>query len=494
MTDEEKGKKYIEKSSEDCARIYLQVENPEEKESELDILNVAGHMARRRLLYRYLIAIAVCLGVFAGLLMIGIGQMAGNSSYAEAVLTFQYEGIEEGLDPNGAAFDINKLKSPAVIEAALTDLGISGVEVETIRENIAIRGVIPEDAIERITVLQEMAEKDVSNYEKILDVTYFPSQYVVSLYQSRGMSSEETREILNAILESYKSYFMDTYANTAVLTVAGNLVEYQDYDYGESVDMIQSQINMMQDYVTERRDQAPDFRSADTGLSFGDIVTALETIKSIDIANLASYIDNNTLTKDRQRQIEYYTYKIRDDTMTLAQLQVQLKTVQDTLDSYQKDPVVIVSSQESTQEIGQTNEYYDSLVQRKLELSEQIAETNTRLNDTYTKLDKINNSTEQSTEAEYKKADEMLDRITATLSEWSGLIEETTQEYYTTTLFSNAVIIAVPAQYKAAGGIRAVAKRILICVTVLVMLVLIIWCIDGLRMELSVMRNRKKEG
>lgn len=489
MRNEEEEKK----AHREAARVYLQVENPEDDSTEIDILNVFGNMSRRRRLYRYLVAIAVCMGLLAAFLITGVGQIVGNGSYAQSVITLQYEGIESGLDPNGAAFDINKLKSPVVIEDALTGLGITDISTEEIRKNIEIEGVIPEDAVERITVINQMAQEDAANYEKILDVEYFPSQYVVSLNQGRGMSASETREILNAVLESYRTWFLDTYANTAVLTVTGNLIRYQDYDYAESIDMLQAQIDMMQDYVTERRDQAPDFRSAGTGLSFGDIVTALETIESIDMANLSSYIENNVLTKDRQRQIEYYNYKIKNYTMELSEVQTQLSTVQSTLDTYVKDPVVIVSSQETTQEITQTSEYYDSLVQEKIRLSKQIAETNTKLNETYTLLDTVTLSNRKNVQSEYDKADEMLEHLTETISEWTELIEETTEEYYTTTLFSNAVKIAVPAQYKAAGGMAAVVKRIALCVAAAVGVVIVIWCADGVRMEVAVMRKKEKQ-
>lgn len=489
MGNEEEEKK----AHREAARVYLQVENPEDDSTEIDILNVFANMSRRRRLYRYLIAIAVCMGLLAAFLITGVGQIVGNGSYAQSVITLQYEGIESGLDPNGAAFDINKLKSPVVIEDALTGLGITDISTEEIRKNIEIEGVIPEDAVERITVINQMAQEDAANYEKILDVEYFPSQYVVSLNQGRGMSASETREILNAVLESYRTWFLDTYANTAVLTVTGNLIRYQDYDYAESIDMLQAQIDMMQDYVTERRDQAPDFRSAGTGLSFGDIVTALETIESIDMANLSSYIENNVLTKDRQRQIEYYNYKIKNYTMELSEVQTQLGTVQSTLDTYVKDPVVIVSSQETTQEITQTSEYYDSLVQEKIRLSKQIAEINTKLNETYTLLDTVTLSNRKNVQSEYDKADEMLEHLTETISEWTELIEETTEEYYTTTLFSNAVKIAVPAQYKAAGGMAAVVKRIALCVAAAVGVVIVIWCADGVRMEVAVMRRGNKD-
>lgn len=491
MLNKPRERTQIEELRRDPARIYLQVENPEDEESELDLVNVAMNMAKHKALYRYLIATAACLGILAGLLMIAAGQLMGKSSYAQAVITFQYEGIEEGLDPNGASFDVNKIKSPIVIEEALANLGFTDIASEDIRQNIEIEGVIPEDVIERITVIKEMAAEDASNYEKILDVSYFPSQYVVNLYQNRSMSASQTREILNAVLESYRMWFLDTYANTEVLTVTANLIQYQDYDYAESIDVIQAQIDIMLDYVTERKEQAPDFRSTSTGLSFGDIETSLNTIESIDLANLTSYVESNTLTKDRQRQTEYYNYRIKKYNMELSELQVQLTTVQNTIDSYVKDPVVIVSSQESTQELTQTNEYYDRMVQQKLDLSSKIAQINTSLNKTYELLNAMSASDRQNVQSEYEYADGLLERLTDTISNWTVLVEETTEEYYTTTLFSNAVKIAVPAQYQAAGGLVEIVKRILICVAAMEFIVVMIWCVDGLRMELLEMKRKR---
>ena len=477
----------------DETKIYLQVENPDDDGEQIDILNVVSYMAKRKRTYRYLMAIAVFIGVFIGLLVTGVKYITGKSACAQAVITFQYDGIEEGLDPNGAAFDINKLKAPVVIEAALESLGNTDISVEDVRQNIVIEGVIPEDAVDRITVIKQMALEDATNYEKILDVSYFPSQYVVSFYKDWKMSGTETTEILNAVLESYREWFLDTYTNTAVLTVTGNMINYQNYDYAEAVDIINAQVEIMQNYVAERLKDAPDFRSANTGLSFGDIQTSLNTIESIDLAKLVSYVENNNLTKDKQRLIEYYNYNIKEYTMNISELQSQLSTVQTTIDGYVKDPVVIVSSQESTQEITQKDEYYDSLLEKKIDLSNQISQINTKLNKTYTLLNDLQSTGAQSGQKQQEKADAMLESITATLSDWTTRIENTTEEYYTTTQFSNAYKISVPAQYQAAGGLIATCKTLGICVAAMLLLVLLFWGMDGLRMEIAALRSRHKK-
>lgn len=477
----------------DSARIFLQVENPEDEENQIDVLNVVAAMGKRKKLYYYFLILAVCLGICVGLLITGVQYLTGKNSYASAVVSFHYQGIEDGLDPNGASFDINKIKSPAVIDAALTSLGITDMSTEDIRQNIVIEGVIPEDAIERITVINQMAEKDATSFEKILDVNYFPSQYVVYLYRNRHLSSSETTEVLNAILDSYRDYFMDTYANTEVLTVTSNLINYEEYDYLEAIDMLQSQIDIMLSYVSERRDQAPDFRSSTTGLAFGDIETSLRAVEDIELSSLASYVENLTLTKDKERMQEYFDYKIRKYNMELSELQTQLATVENTISTYVKDPVVIVSSQESTQEITQKNEYYDKLIEQKLSLNKQIASVNTKLNETYSMLKRMNEVTSKNTQEQFDYADSLLQKVGTTISEWVTLTEDTTEEYYSTTLFSNAYKIAVPAKYHALGGIVGLVKMPMVCVAVSVFIVIASWCVDGLRIELIAMRKRNKK-
>lgn len=468
------------------------MDNDGTEETQIDLMNIAGHMKKKKSLYRYVMAIAVCAGILLGLIVIGVDYVAGQSAYARAVISFQYEGIENGLDPNGAAFDINKIKSPKVIDDALLSLGTTEFDSEKIRESIDIEGVIPEDAVERITVIKEMSLEDVSNYEKILDISYFPSQYIVYLRKDSGMSGKDTVKVLNAVLESYRTYFMDTYANTEVLTVTGNLIDYKDYDYAEAMDMLETQMEIMQSYVSERRDQAPEFRSSGTGLSFGDISMALDTISEIDIANLNSYIESHTLTKDVSRQREYYEYRIKKYNMDIAECQVELSNIQSVIDKYQKDPLVIVSSQETTQEIEQTNEYYDQLLQQRLELSTEIASLNTKLNETYTLLNAVNGTVGQNTQSEYDYVDGKMSTLAETISRWADLTEQTAEEYYTTTLFSNAYKIAVPAQYTAAGGLVTAARKVAIPVAVMLFVVFGVWCIDGLFCELRKMKEDRQ--
>ncbi len=283
---------------------------------------------------------------------------------------------------------------------------------------------------------------------------------------------------------------MDTYANTEVLSVTSNLLSGDDYDYAESVDLVTTQIDIMLSYVRERMKDAPDFRASSTGLSFEDIVTSLEFVKTVDINRLSAIVQSQSLTKDRSRQVEYYEYMIRNYSNKLSELQTRLDSITDTVNTYEKDPVVIVSNSDSTMEYSQKNEYYDSLITQQQDLTRQIAQTNTSLNQYYLLLTKLNEDETPADQESYDYADALLSRLNTTISSWVKLTEDTTQEYYSTTLFSNAVKKTVPAQYFIDGGKMHIIRNMAIPAAVLVALVLIWWFYRGVREEIVAMRKK----
>lgn len=472
-------------------KVILEVhkENTNRNSQYIDLIDVARNMNRRRKLYIYFCIAAIILGGAVGLIKITIDHYFNHSSYARAMISFQYDGIESGLDPNGASFDINKIKSPAVIQKALTNLGLSTEYIEDVRSNISVEGVIPEDAVERITVINKMAEDDGQYYEQLLDVSYFPSQYIIYFYDDRTFPVGEIDNILNAILESYKEYFFDTYANNEALTVTAGLLSSDSYDYSESVDLLRTQLKLMKNFAQAKATEAPDFRASGTGLSYTDIATSIGFLQDADLARLSSYVESNSLTTDSARQIEYYEYQIEEYTNRLSELQVNLSNVTSAINSYQKDPVIIVSNQDTTQETEQTNEYYDQLIAQKLQLSTQISEINTEINRYYTLMNKMQSKSASANEDEMQYANTLISNLQSKISEWIDLIEETTEEYYDTTKFSNAYQVSVPSQYFAGGGIVNIAKTSAKYVLIFLVIVVIVWIVDGI---VSLMKDYTK--
>lgn len=473
-------------------KVILQVDKRDSSESEIDLINVFTFMGKRKRLIVLLLCLSILLGVTVGAFYCGFEHLTGKGSYARAMISFQFDGIEQGHDPNGAAFDVNQIKSPYVIEGALANLGIDESYIEKVRENIVIQGVIPKDALERITVINEMAEKDSKYYEQLLDVSYFPSQYVVYLYDDGTFKSEELAQILDGITTNYKKYFLETYANAKVLAVTSNLLSEDDYDYGESINLLKTQIRIMLSYVREKRTEAPDFRASSTGLSFQDIVTALEFVNTVDIGRISAHVQSKSLTRDKSKQIDYYEYVIRDIINSISETQSKLDTVTKAIASYEKDPVIVVSNSDSTLEYGEKNEYYDTLVNQQLSLNNEIASYNTTLNEYYVLLNNLTDSEVSNDQDDFDYADELLSSVNTTMASWVELIEATTEEYYSTTLFSNAVTVVLPAQYFVDGGIVHIIMNMAIPSAAFIVIVLIWWFANAVKEEIRYQRRKEE--
>lgn len=469
----------------DMSRVYLQVDRQGYGTNTIDMVNVVTNMGRHKKLFFYLTALAACAGILLGVLISAACAVMGISAGASAVVSFSFEGIDQGLAPNGGAFDVTKIKSTPVINKALAELGWEEVPVEEIREGMKIEGIIPDGVKQKIAVINTVAEDAAEYYANIEDIDYFPSQYTVTLRKCAGLSGDRTRELLDAILASYREYFMDAYANTEVLSASFNVLNFETYDYRQAADMLENEMMVMKSYVDDKKEEDAGFRAASTGFSFGDLSSSIDTLINLDLANFTSFVQSHNLTKDAGTRADYYNYQINQYTLQISELQAQLSTVQTTIQSYQKDPVIVMSTQEAVTETSQKNEFYDSLLERKLELTEKIGQLNTELERTYELLESLADSTVSGSEEEYTYADTLLSNLLETVRTWSELVQATADEYYSTELFADAYRISVPAQYSAAGSLGDAAKNMAVCAGILVAMVMVVWSVAGVKEEVA---------
>jgi len=470
--------------------VVLQVEQKnEEGQDEIDLVNIAAHMKRKWKLYAYLLVVAVCIGFIAAAVAQGLQGMLGGNSYASAVVNFSFDGLDEGKDPSGGLFDVTKMKSTVVINDALEELGWTDKNVEEIRANLKIEGVIPDSVKQQIAVINTVAEDAVEYYTTIGDINYFPSQYTVTLHRCKGMDGGENRELLDAILLSYRKYFMDSYAGMTALGFATEVLDVSSYDYMQASDVIKNELGVIEDYVEAKAGEAPNFRASCTGLTFSDLASSIKTVRRLDLSNFISFVQTNNLTKDAGVQIDYYNYQIKEYNLEIQELQAQRSNVERTIESYEKNPVIVMSSQETVTETAQTDEYYNGLLQKKLDLNKQISELNTALNEAYDMVNALNASEQSFNEEDYAYADSLLDGLVATVESWGELVRQTTEEYFEAELYADAYRVTIPAQYSAMGGLGELVKKMLLFGGVAAVFVVILWGMDGLKNEIA--RGRK---
>lgn len=399
-----------------------------------------------------------------------------------ALISFTYNGIEKGLAPDGRTFDVNSVKNPTVIENTITELDMDMELLEEIRKNITVEGLIPSDAIDRITVYNSVYENaangNLSAAQAMLDVTYYPTQYKVHFnYDEAGIEKDAAVQLLNGMLENYRDYFFDQYGYNESLGTAVPAVDYAYYDYAEAIDVFSTTLSTLQTYVKQIADEdTTRFRSTLTGYTFDDLYQAIKTVRSIDLDRLSSYITVNNLTKDKASSIAYYQYRIESLTRQKDQLTESLNSIKESIEAYEKDAIIVFGEGADGRDttFNQASEAYDNLILRKVSVSNELAETKQQINFYTTRKQALEKSPAGSKEkAEKLEAD--LELLNEKVKQLVDLTNETADEYYENVEFANAYNILVPAVNSSGATVKSILKSAVMPLVIIEALLFVVY-------------------
>lgn len=396
-----------------------------------------------------------------------------NKPALSALVSFNYDGVEEGLDPAGGVLDVNTIKNPNVITAALATLGMYdeyASQVEQIRAGIKVIPVTPTDAIDKMTVYQSVLDKssggNLAAAQALLDTTYYPTQFKVEFsYAGTSLSKDQAVEVFNQILNTYRDYFYGQYGYNESVGTSVTVVDYNDYDYAEAVDVFTTTLDALENYVKQLSTEESKyftvntttdtdnktsftarFRSNATGYTFDDLAEAIETVKKIDLDRISSFITVNNLTKNKADTIAYYQYRIQQLTRQQTQYTEVLATIQDAINTYQKDTLTIINSSGENDTTGtQTSPEYDNLIEQRITNQTNLSYTTQQIayyTERKSSLEKSNSSNDTSKieQVETQFADlhsEVVDLVNS--------VNTTANEYYEKVAFANAYSVLVPA-------------------------------------------------
>ena len=436
--------------------LNITIKNPEDEEKEVFVsISTILKKLRKYVLVWIVAAVVLFVAAFGGAAVTAQIRQASLS----ALVSFSYSGIEKGLDPNGAKFDVNSIKNPSVIEAAINELGLDMEQLEYIRQGISIKGIIPRDAVDRITAYQSVYEniKSLNAAQAMLDVSYYPTQYKIYFdYNETGLTSSQALEVFNTILECYQDYFYKTYGYNESLGNSLTAINYQDYDYSESIDVFQESIDSLKTYVKQLANEDNiRFRSSITGYTFDDLYESLNTLESIDLDKISSFVTVNNLTKNKDEALAYYEYRIKNLTRRKAQLEEQLASINESIGSYKNQDVYILGindtlgAEAGSASTSVNSKQYDSMFQQKLNTTSQLATVKQRINMYKERLEQLKSKPTGSDEFNQRVEDHLAsvnDKITKLVDD----IANTSKDYYENVTFKNAYSVLVPATNTAA--------------------------------------------
>lgn len=430
--------------------ISLTIKQPDEENNSFTIsFSTIFSYLKRYCLIWIIIAVITSMFGMSALMFIKTNVVDTNVT---ALVSFNYSGIESGVDPYGRPFDVNKIKSPSIIETALTNLNEPLTYVEKIRQSISIEGIISDRSMEKLELYQgvysEGGSAGLEAAEKLLSTGTSANSFIITLdYGKAELELNQSKQILNGILKCYQNYFFTTYGYNKSLGTSVVAVDYAEYDYSAAIDILSSTLSTLNDYVVSLEAMNSDFRSGRTGYSFGDLSATIQTLRTADLDSLSSYVIINNVTNDKSLLMTYYEYKIEQLKRNQNVYQVELDSIANSISEYEKDTMLIYGEgvDPENNSFTQASEKYDSLIESKVGKQNQLSRCKQDIAYFESRVEALKDSNGASSDEAREYVETRLKEIHTKINEIIEVVNITSDEYYEIVDFANAYNILVPA-------------------------------------------------
>ncbi len=449
---------------------YLNVRIDNDKENEKGEIQISIKYILKYLIKYFSVWLVLAIVVASLVLSVSSIMKVKEESELEASISFVFDGIERGENPNGGDFDEYEIVSPVVIRQTLEQFDLPMDKLESIKRNITIQGEIPQDIKEKMdgyeSIISQGSSQALAAYKELNQIEYHSTKYKVCFnYSKAGISQNDAVKILNGILRNYRQYFFEKYGyNYALGDSLMNFKKYEDdYDYSELLDIYSTAIDSLNIYINNiQKNDSSVFRSTKTGYTFADLSKRLDNIKTIDLDVLASFINVNNITKNKVRLISYYQYRIDELEREKKIYDDQLNTITDLISSYEHGDIMMFSSGDTTENTlsaTQQSETYDGFFNKKLEAQKNASSIVQKIDYYKTRVTQLQGAEPNNSKELCEEVQISLDKLYSKIKEVTELTNETAEEYYDTVTLGNAYKVLVPASSSVKGTIAIVISK-----------------------------------
>ncbi len=404
---------------------------------------------------KYIIAFMMILCIIIG----SVGPFLVNPyvGKAKTIIALSFQGIEQGLNPDGTKFNIYDLNSPVVLQKALESLSFQNKKLTTdyMRNNLQIQPIIPDGISDKIEAMRKAGS----------DYIYYPNQYVLTytIGKNEGLTQEQGRQILEAIVDAYYIFFIDIYSGTRVLESAMGSIDYDTYDYPEVSIVMRNQLSIMNSFLQQKSIEAGTFRAKSTGFIFGDIKNSIDVIDTVELSRMDSIIGANNLTKDKQKLIVKYEYAIKRLELNRSKKEDEAKIAKDMMDVFKREQNTLllpslsggVEGQNGMIQAQESVSYYDKLAEQSVQAAVNSKDSVHDMEYFTQEIERLRNDIVP--QDLKKKAEEdvakLIDSIKTKLETWISITNRTLEEYLEYK-YSNAIVKVSPVEVKTGINIK----------------------------------------
>ena len=243
---------------------------------------------------------------------------------ASTNIKFVNAAASDGYTYNGALIKdaIGDITGSEVLDAAIQDEYMQDVTTSNkVAKMISVSEVIPEDEQDKI----DSALKNGKEY------TYNPVEYTITI----NTDLPQAGKLLNSIVRNYISYYSENYVSSDGFpsNIKDLITEDTNYDYIEEADLIRSNIEQMESFLSTKAGSYSEYHCSANGYSFSDIYNKYEYVYNSKLPELYAKILANKasknpdlLLKKLEQQNSSYSTKSEDTNEELEKLESMIKS------------------------------------------------------------------------------------------------------------------------------------------------------------------------
>ena len=438
--------------------VLLTVVHKDEDAQDELVLDISTIWER----FKRMFAVWLCLAV-------GIGSLSGGAAMLLENVILPKEARALIQFSASQSYDVNKIKSPTVMQDALSASGIDMTQLGDFQDAVKIQGVIPNGAYERMSMYYDMLSKNTSDtttvVNTLLDTQYQVLRYVISFeYSTVNLNQEDGINFLNELLRAYQDYCVLNYNYNTPIGNALSAVDYRDYDYAEAADIFSRMLSNISDYLSNLNQGAgASFRSTETGFTFRDLSRIAALLRDIDLDRLSSYIVIHSVSSyDAETEISYYQWLIEDLTLQRAIERTRLASLTDSIDSYEKDSVIIFTGPDDSMvaNSNDVNANYDAMITEKLSTQSRISSYTRSISYYERVIEGFQESGGSSNPEDIERVVHYLETLNEAVNQLIRNVSLTANEYYEMIAFSSQAKTLVPASVGDVSLISALTIKV----------------------------------
>lgn len=358
----------------------------EERKEEIDIKK----LIRILLQNKKIIIIFFIIGFLGSVIFSKIYQ--SKNTVARTNISFLYNGLKDGLNPDGSRFDINQVNSLKVLNKTYDKyIVLSGSEkkqktLSEFEDFVNVKPVIPNN-------ISAIIEQKLKNGE---DYRYIPKDYIISLKSNLG--KEKDLELLNDLTENImREYIKETTPTSEIAKVNLSVLKDKNYLYDDFVLLIENKISQMRMDINSDPKKIK-FLNTSLGYNYTDILRNIGIISNVDLEKFRAQIEILNVSSDPEKDRVALKNKVLELQRERDVLKQKSEILNQVIKEYKRGESEVILSGDIQTPMSETDKNYYSLIKDLVDTSTKIKEKEVLIEKYNLRLNRLETPTNQENE------------------------------------------------------------------------------------------------